>query len=136
MAWKKEINEKEWEMIELYMKAGASQTRIAQSYGISENTLRTKFKERYGENYHTVNESFNRVGELLIEAKQYAKALEGHPTMLIYLGKVRCGQRENDEIPKEAPHQGEIDKDHEIMKLKNELATLKEALDGNKLEAG
>ena len=134
--YRKEINEQEWEKIELFMKAGASQTKIAQSYGICENTLRSKFKERYGEDYQIVNASFNRTGEMLIEAKQFQKALEGHPTMLIYLGKVRCGQRETDEVPRLAPNQTEIDKDHLIMQLQNELSNLKEIFSANKSEAG
>lgn len=128
---KKELKAEDWIQIEKYMIAGSKQVAIAQAYGMSPEALRYKFKEHYGDNYHNVNESFNRKGEMMIEELQFELAKTGHPTMLIYLGKVRCKQRETDDAPKEAPHQANIDLTHENMQLKNRVAELEAKINAN-----
>jgi hypothetical protein len=134
----KEFSEKDWEIIELYMKSGATQQKICESFAVNPDTINTKFKKRYGEGYATTCNKFRRTGELLIEATQFQKALAGDIKMLIWLGKVKCGQRENESLSNVAPAQNEIDKDHVIMQLKHENAKLLERLgiDGDKPQAG
>jgi hypothetical protein len=117
----KSFTAQEWEKIELYMKAGATQKRIAESFHVDVDTLRAKFKDRYGEDYSAVSESFRRTGELLIEATQFQKAISGNISMLIWLGKVRCGQRESEIISTTSPLQTDIDKDHIIMQLNHKI---------------
>lgn len=126
---KKDFTPQEWDKIELYMKAGATQKRIAEAFRVETDTLRTKFKERYGDSYHNVNESFRRTGELLIEATQFQKALGGNISMLIWLGKVRCGQREPELLSAVPPQQVQIDKDHIIMQLQHKIQTLSEHIE-------
>lgn len=128
MALPKLLSDKDWEKIELYMKAGASQARVAESFNISHETLRKRFKEKYGEDYKNVNESLRRTGELLIEATQFQKALAGNTQLLIWLGKVRCSQKEPEFTPTVAPLQDDIDKDHVIMQLRYKLDRLKNLL--------
>lgn len=86
----------DWEKFELYVKAGASQKRIAESFGIEPDTLRSRVKEKYGVDYTTYATSLKTTGELLIEAVQFQQALAGNTKMLIWLGKVRLGQKEPD----------------------------------------
>jgi hypothetical protein len=124
MGEEKEFTNKEWDRIELYMKAGASQKRIAESFGICTATLKNKVFKRYGENYEAVCRGFNTMGELLIEATQFQKALGGNIQLLIWLGKIRCGQREPEIISTIPPAQENIDKDHIIMQLKHKIRQL------------
>lgn len=135
----KKIDDAEWEKIEIYMKAGASQERIAKAYGMCNHTFKKIAEERYGKMYHQICEGLRQTGEILIEAKQFQKAMEGNVQLLIWLGKVRLGQRDLDAQAHLAPHQNVIDKEHEIMRLKNEIADLKEkfgVVNADKSEAG
>jgi hypothetical protein len=122
---RKKLTESDWEKIELYFKAGASQTKIAKAFGMCIHTFRINCEERYGQSYQDVFESFNQTGELLIEAVQFQKAIQGNIQLLIWLGKIRCGQRDADAVAHLAPFQNVIDKEHEIMRLKNEIADMK-----------
>jgi hypothetical protein len=122
------LTERDWEKIELYMKAGATQIRIAEAFGMERDTLRKKIQQRYDEDYAVVVNRFRTTGELLIEATQFQKALAGNIQLLIWLGKIRCGQREPDNVATLPPAQNEIDKDHVIMELQHKIETLNELL--------
>ena len=118
----------DWAKIELFLKAGAKQNKIAESLGIHSETLRNQVKAHYGEDYADVCASFRTTGEILIEVAQFQKALKGNVQMLIWLGKIRCGQTEPEVISSIPPHQHIIDVEHDNMRLKNELAQLREKL--------
>lgn len=122
MAVKKEIN---WELVELYLKSGSTQQKIADSLGIHKDTLADRIKEKYGINYSNFSSKMRSEGDLLIEAKQYDKAMKGYWPALLWLGKVRLGQREPDIIYRMAENQEQIDQSHRIMELEHEIAELK-----------
>lgn len=131
--YRKDIN---WELVDLYLKSGASQKKIADNLQIHPNTLSDRVKEKYGVSYSTYSMSLCSEGELLLEAAQFQKALKssspGNTQMLIWLGKVRLGQREPDMITNKAPMQENIDKDHEIMMLKHELSIIQQSIKKDK----
>ena len=122
MAYKKEIN---WELVELYLKAGCPQIRIAKWLHIDRDTLRSRIEEKYGMEYSAVSAAFQSEGELLIEAKQFDKAMKGYWPALLWLGKVRLGQREPELLNQLAVNQPQIDQSHRIMELEHQLAELK-----------
>lgn len=119
---KKEIN---WELVELYLKAGCTQQKIADSLCIHRETLADRVKEKYNMDYSTFSTKMRTEGEMLIEAQQYQKAMKGYWPALLWLGKVRCGQREPELIQQLAINQTHIDQTHRIMQLEHELAELK-----------
>jgi hypothetical protein len=125
----KELHPKDWEKIELYMKSGASQKRIAAAFNMSEVSLRAKVEAKYGDSYSSVNQSFATLGEILIEATQFQKALSGNVPMLLWLGKVRCNQREPELVSSIPPNQDEMDKTHTIIQLQHENRELKEKIE-------
>jgi hypothetical protein len=131
MAVKKEIN---WDLVELYIKSGSTQLKIAQSLFIHPNTLADRVKEKYGMDYSTFSSALCREGELLIEAKQHEKAMKGFWPALQWLGKIRCGQKEPEVVQNLAANQTQIDKDHIIMQLQNEIEELKANADKSKTE--
>lgn len=130
----KHLSEDDWKKVELFMKAGSSQDRIAQSFDLHPDTFRKKCQERFGEEYTEVSRRFNTTGIILIEATQYSRALAGNVEMLKLLGRIRCGQKEFDINPTFPARQDEIDKDHLLMVQSNQIAETAALLDAaNKL---
>jgi|ERR1700676_118657 len=121
----KYYKEIDWAKVELYLKAGSNQRKIAIAMGVEEDTLRKRAKAKYGREWSAIVAEFCCTGELLIEATQLQKALAGNIQMLVWLGKIRCGQREPDLISSISPVQNEIEKDHLIMQLMHENENLK-----------
>ena len=66
---------------------GCKDTEIASWFGIDGNTLRYNFSVELTKGRLTLNQSLRRA--------QLQVALNGNPTMLIFLGKVLLGQRED-----------------------------------------
>lgn len=128
---------KEWEKFELYLKAGAPTQKIANSFGIPIDTFRTMIRQRYGIDFSDVISKFRCQGDLLLETMQFQKALSGNVPLLIWLGKIRLGQREPELLSSLPPSQEEIDKDHMIMQLQHRIDVLHEVLEkyGHKPEA-
>ncbi len=122
------LQEKEWRNVELYLKAGIEPKRIAESFMMSLEDFKSQVKERYARESIIVFNSFRTMGEIMLEVAQYQKALSGNIQMLIFLGRVRLGQREPDLIATIPPAQDEIDKDHLIMMLNHKVDTLNEIL--------
>jgi len=129
------FNQRDWDKIELYMKAGATQISIARAMGCTVGALRKQIEERYDAPHAEVFDKFNETGAILIRVKQFQQAMEGNTQMLLWLGKVRLAQREPEPSVYLAPAQEEINKDHLIMELKHEVKLLKDKLkepDANK----
>jgi len=122
MPWKP--GEIEWEKVELYIKAGSTQKKIAQSLGINEDTLRRRVEEHYGIDYATFSASLKNTGILLIEAKQFEQAMKGNVKMLIHLGRIRCEQ-DAGIVYAQPPNEQIVELTHEVMQLKHENTKLK-----------
>lgn len=121
MALKKEIN---WEMVELYLKSGCSQTKIAESLFIDRDTLRNRVQEKYGMEYSAFSASLRSEGDMLIEAHQFQKAMKGYWPALQWLGKVRLGQKEPEMLNQLAANQSQLDQSHLIMQLQHKITEL------------
>lgn len=119
----------DWDRVELFAKSGANQEKIAKGMGIDRDTLRKRVKLHYGIDYTEWSAQYRTQGELLIEAKQFQKAMEGNIKMLIFLGKVRCGQNEHgSDMTSKSPIQDHIDASHENMILRNRIRELESKL--------
>lgn len=129
----KELLPKDWEKIELYLKSGAKPWCIAKAFHLSNTDFKKALEEKYRKGWEDIVDMFDNVGVALLEATQFQKALAGNVTMLIWLGKVRCGQREPELTNTTPPAQNEIDKDHLIMELQHRIQILEEH--GHKPEA-
>ena|SRR5271155_3444758 len=116
-----------WELVEMYLKTGCSQTKIAESLFIDRDTLRDRVKEKYGMEYSAFSAGLRSEGEILIEAQQFQKAMKGYWPALLWLGKVRCGQKEPETAMALAANQTQIDQSHLIMQLQHEIELLKNA---------
>lgn len=119
---KKEIN---WNLVELYVKSGCSQVKIAKSLFIDEDTLRARVKEKYGMDYSAFSAALVSEGHMIIEAQQFQKAAKGYWPALLWLGKVKLGQKEPELAQTLAANQPHLDQTHLIMQLQHEIAELK-----------
>lgn len=128
---KKEIN---WEIVEKRMEAGCSGVEIAAVLRIQDDTFYRRFEEQYGKSFQDSKGSFHSAGDSNIKFTQYMKALSGNIPMLMYLGKIKCGQRETDSPITSAPNQLQLDQAHRIMELENELIEEKNKHAHNKSE--
>jgi len=121
MGLKKEIN---WEMVELYVKAGCKQIDICRAFHIDDETLRARVKEKYGKEWSAFSLALLSEGHMLIKAQQFQKAMKGYWPALQWLGKVDLGQKEPELLNQEANNQQQIDQSHRIMELEHKLAEI------------
>jgi hypothetical protein len=94
---KKEIN---WKMVEGKMAAGCSAAEIYNDPDclMNEDTFYDRFKQEYGKSFSEYSGKFHSIGQGNIRYTQYAKALQGNTTMLLLLGRLWLGQKEQDSV--------------------------------------
>jgi hypothetical protein len=127
MGVKKEIN---WDMIELYAKAGCKQIDICKAFHIDEVTLRKRVKEKYDMEWSAFSAALHSEGVLLIKAQQFQKAMKGFWPALQWLGKVDLGQKEPESLNQLPANQAQLDQSHRIMQLEHALAEERAKNDG------
>ena len=121
-----EFSPSDWKKIELFLKSNASAADIARAMSCEIGMFKKRVEKHYdGMPYTQVQDWFAKSGDALLLAKQFQLAIQGNVKLLIWLGKVRLGQKECGDTSSTSPEQEDIDKDHEIMQLKNELKKLK-----------
>jgi hypothetical protein len=91
----------DWTEVDNLLMAGCSGKEIAGHIGINCNTLYERCTKDKDIPFGEYSQQKYAKGESLIKAKQFQKALgeclDGDNTLLIWLGKVRCEQRESKE---------------------------------------
>lgn len=92
-----------WEKVDYLLMAGCKGTEIAPHFDMHVNTFYDKVLERYKINFTEYSALKRCQGDSLLKEKQFEKALKGDNTLLIWLGKIRLEQKENDmlNIPKD-----------------------------------
>lgn len=85
----KEIDRKQFENL-----CGIQCTRdeICAFFEVSDKTLAAWCKRTYGKNFSAVFAEKRGLGKISLRRAQYEKAMEGNPTMLIWLGRQYLGQ--------------------------------------------
>ena len=126
--FKKDID---WNLVELYVKAGCKQVDICKSFHIDDETLRSQVKRIYGVEWSTFSGALRSEGRMLIEGQQFQKAMKGYWPALLWLGKINCGQKEPENMQMIPPHEDSLALRHENMILKSQIEKL---LNANKSE--
>lgn len=128
--YRKEIN---WEEVEELMMAGVIQERIAGSQGVDADTLRSRFTEKYGEQYSVYSAKMHSKGLACIEREQIRVALDpenkNRHNMLMYLGRVKLKQRENDTDTVDSPNDSITALQEIIIRQQADSAYLRTELD-------
>lgn len=90
----------DWDKVNSLLIAGCSGNQIAGYLGIQDATLYSHCQAEKGEMFSSYSRRFYEKGESILVAKQFEKASKGDNTMLVWLGKNRLKQM--DEQPKPA----------------------------------
>lgn len=106
----------DWRKVDNLLVAGSSGVQIAGELGINPNTLYEHTLREKGIPFSEYSQQKYSKGESLIKAKQFEVGMKGNTTMLIWLGKQRCDQRENDNTKAQIPQENLIDIQNRLMK--------------------
>jgi hypothetical protein len=123
----------DWEKVDQMLLAQTPSKSIAEALGVHLETFYDRVKEKYGVNYSEYAGKKQTEGKIGIRLKNYQKAMAGNIQMLLRLSEVYLEEFKEDNTPKTSPFQDDINKEHEIMRLKHENEVLK--ADANKLQA-
>lgn len=85
----------DWDKVRLRMEAGNSAKVIAAHHNIDTDTFYKRFKQEFGCSFGDYSALFYQCGNENLLYTQYVKALSGNVQLLIHLGKVRLGQKED-----------------------------------------
>lgn len=84
----------DWSKIDFYLEAGSTGTQVAANLGIHPNTLYERCAQEKKMTFTDYSQLKKSSGHSKILGKQYAKALQGDNSMLIWVGKQQLGQRD------------------------------------------
>ena len=119
----KEIN---WEIVLKRMEAGNNAKTIAKRLNIDLDTFYRRFKQEFKCSYTDYAVGATECGTDDILFTQHMKALAGNVQLLMFLGKVKCGQKEPEISITTAPNDVQIQMSHRIMELQHQLAEEKD----------
>jgi len=88
----------DWKLVDRLLESGNDGVRVASHLGIHPETFYRRCKQDNGTGFAEYLAIKRKRGESLIIAKQFELAMKGDKTMLIWVGKQLCDQREK---PKE-----------------------------------
>ena len=91
----------DWSVVDKYLQAQCDGAGIASLLGIDRETLYNRCKTDNNLGFSDYMALKRSEGVELLRAKQYAVAMEGDKTMLVWLGKQYLGQKEKSEIKHE-----------------------------------
>jgi hypothetical protein len=113
----------DWDKVEQLIISGLNATQVAATLGIDRDTFYTRCIKDNNVEFSAFFQQKKATGEGLILQAQFHKALkEKNTTMLIWLGKQRCGQKDHDEI-----EQGTKDDQIRHKAIMDQLKALQEA---------
>ena len=96
-SWK----EIDWDQVDDLLTAGCKGTEVAAFLGIHPDTFYGRVESKYGLGFSAYLQQKRSKGDALIRAQQFAKSIgltkKGDNMMLIWLGKNRLEQNDNDQ---------------------------------------
>lgn len=132
-----EIN---WNRVDELLEAGCLGSEIAPVFSMHPHTFYDHVEKKYGMKFSEFRQRKMAKGDSLLREVQYNKAIgktkDGDNTLLIWLGKNRLNQRENDLLIQTPPLDAKVDSENQEMsenhKLRKQLAELQAKLDSHK----
>jgi len=89
-----EFTEEMWKEFESLCEIQCTLIEVASWFRCSEDTIERRVKEKYDTTFAEVFKLKRGVGRISLRRRQFQKAEEGHPTMLIWLGKQYLDQKD------------------------------------------
>lgn len=121
----------DWDQVDKMIVAGANGVQCASVIGLHPDTLYIRCEKEKGMGFSAYHQQKRSKGDYMIHAAQFETAIKNkNPTMLIWLGKQRCDQRESDnEATKAPPLDLVVDTQNENMALKAQIAKMASELE-------
>lgn len=121
----KEIN---WETVDAMLIAGCNGTQCAAAIGVHPETLYNRCQDEKKTVFSVYSQAKRAHGDGLLHAAQFQKAYKDkNPTMLIWLGKQRLNQKDNEAtFNTVSPYDDAHTQKHKNMMLEDEIRKLKE----------
>lgn len=88
----------DWKAADNLLKAGCPGTEVAAHFGIAPVSLYRRCKEDHKVVFDVYCQQKREAGKAMLRVKQFQTAIEGNPTMQIFLGKQNLGQTEKSEL--------------------------------------
>jgi hypothetical protein len=89
----------DWEIVDQMLIAGCLGTEVAARFAMHPNTFYDRVVSKFGMSFTEFMQEKRAVGEASLKQRQYEKAMgitdKGDNTLLVWLGKVRLSQKEN-----------------------------------------
>ncbi len=86
----------DWRKVDQLLMAGCFGSEIAEHFDMHPNTFYDRVFQEYNMGFTEYSSLKRAQGDGLLRARQFKKALEGDNTMLIWLGKIRLNQKEQE----------------------------------------
>jgi hypothetical protein len=88
----------DWKQFDYLCKAQCTLEEIAGFFDCDVKTIETAVKNKFGETFSSYYAKKSEGGKSSLRRAQWKAALAGNPTMLIWLGKQKLGQRDKQEV--------------------------------------
>jgi hypothetical protein len=95
----------DWDKVDQLLLGGCLGTEIAPHFGICDDTLYIRCEKEKGVTWSAYMRQKRSKGDSNLRMKQYQVAMSGDRSLLIWLGKQRLGQRENEQNVEFTPEQ-------------------------------
>ena len=105
--------EVDWKQFDQLCAIQCTEEEIAAWFDMNLDTLNTRCKEEHGATFSDVYGQKRQAGKSSLRRKQYKAAMEGNPTMLIWLGKQYLKQKDRHEIDQKTSMTFHFDKEDE-----------------------
>lgn len=115
----------DWKLVDTLLMSGCTGVEIASHFDMHPITFYQRVEQQYGTSFTNYSSEKKSRGDSLLRHKQYEIAIKGDKTMLVWLGKNRLGQKENEERNSVAPN------DTYLTTIIAELKSMKEKPNGS-----
>jgi hypothetical protein len=95
---RKELSDEDFDRLIGMVKIQCTQDEICNIFGMTAETLNTRLQERGEESFSTLYKKHQDEGRQSLRRAQWSAAMDGNPTMLVWLGKQMLGQRDKQDI--------------------------------------
>ena len=103
----------DWELVDQLLEAGCDGVEVAAEFDMHPQTFYDRVRKEYGMIFTEYAGTKHSKGKGALRLEQHKKAFnyktKGSTQMLIWLGKVRLGQREPEPIKEKPPNDDKID---------------------------
>jgi len=95
---RKELSDEDFDRLVGMVEIQCTQDEICNIFGMTAETLNTRLKERGEDCFSTLYKKHSDTGKQSLRRAQWSAAMDGNPTMLVWLGKQMLGQRDKQDI--------------------------------------